>query len=167
MTALSSQDQFEIAAVQLEMTQGAMMSNFYTLAVALYRIDRMKVKAAKIMKLAPDFQQKLRKLASGEVGLANANRLKDMMRGFKADVLALQTLQKDLQEAVFPVLEKLKGERFEETFLDLHVKAARFEAVASRWIIIITEANNPDQTRPIVNRIKGMHEVMVASSKED
>lgn len=166
MSGLSSHDQFAVAAELLHCPQGTLMANFYRLAVALSATERLKAKATRLIKAAPNFQEKMRKLAGGDIGVANTNRLRDLMRGFKSDLGRLQGLQQAMVGSIFPVLEKLQGDRFNQTFEDLHVEAARFDAVLTRWTIILTEAGNPDPTRPVVNRIRGMHEVMTKTQGE-
>ncbi|WP_028877872.1 hypothetical protein [Terasakiella pusilla] len=150
-------DQFILAAKVLEIPTSEVMARLFKYGVALTLIERIKVKALKIRKAQPAFEATLRKLAAEDTGPVAKSRIKDIFLGFKQELDQMAKEYTALGRQLQPIIEKMKKDNFEKSYADLHRAAARLDALASRWMIIIGEANNPDAMRTPVERIKGMH----------
>lgn len=154
---IAPKDQFILAAKVLEISTAEVMGRLFKYSVALTLIERIKAKALKIRKAQPAFEATLRKLASADTGPVAKCRIKDIFLGFKQELDLMAREYTALSRQLQPLLEKMKKDSFDKSFADLHRAAARLDALASRWVIIIGEANNPDNMRAPVERIKGMH----------
>lgn len=156
---IPAKGQFTLAARVLEVSTSEVMARLFKYGVALTLIERIKAKALKVRKAQPAFEATLRKLAAADTGPVAKSRIKDIFLGFKQELDQMAKEYTALSRQLQPIIEKMKKDHFEKSFADLHRAAARLDALASRWVIIIGEANNPDNMRTPVERIKGMHTV--------
>ena len=151
------QKQFELASNALGIPTNEVVNRLFKYGVALTLIERIKNKALKIKKSQAAFEGVLRKLAQTDSGPAAKTRIKEVFIGFKKDLDLMAKEFSNLPKELSPIIDKMSKDNFESSFDSLHRSAARLDAIASRWVIIINEANNQDKTRSPVDKIKGMH----------
>ena len=154
-----AQKQFEMASAALDISVSEVINRMFKLGIALTLIERIKIKAVKIRKAKPQFETALRKLGTSNCGPIAKSRLKDIFVGFTEELDQMAKIYTQLNKELMPITEKLKKDNFDAFFRDLHNTAARLDALASRWIIIINEANSNDNAKTPVEKIKGMHKV--------
>ncbi|SCA57017.1 hypothetical protein MTBPR1_40040 [Candidatus Terasakiella magnetica] len=156
------QKQFEMAAKALDISTTEVMNNLFKYAIALYNIERIKTKAVQLKKAQQKFELILRKLANTDSGPTAKTRVKDIFLGFQKDLTFMAKEIGYLNNKAFqPIIEKMHKESFQDQYLDLHRHGARLDALATRWVIIFNEANNQDNLRTTVEKIKGMHTVFM------
>ncbi|WP_135080768.1 hypothetical protein [Terasakiella sp. SH-1] len=159
-TATSPQQQFEMASSVLNIPTAEVMNRMFKYAVAIHNIDRIKAKAIQIKKAQEKFELLLRKLANSDSGPSATTRVKEIFLGFKKELALMDKQVAYLGgQCLQPIITKMHRDSFDEQFLELHRHGARLDAMASRWVIIFNEANNQDNIRNTVERIKGMHKV--------
>ena len=157
--AMAPKDQFALASKVLEIPTNEVVNRLFKLGVALTLIERIKGKALKIRKAQGAFEGILRKLAASDSGPTATTRIKEIFIGFKQELDLMAKEYTHLSQELQPIIDKMKKDNFDQTFADLHRAAAKLDALASRWVIIIGEANNPDTAKNPVQKIKGMHKV--------
>ncbi len=155
----SPQDQFAMAAKELNISTTEVMNRLFKYGIALTLIERIKNKAFRIKKAESQFEGALRRLAQTDSGPAAKTRIKEIFLGFKKDLEQMGKEVANLPKELEPITTCMHKDSFEDRFSKLHRAAARLDALASRWLIIIGEANNKDKMRSDVDRIKGMHKV--------
>lgn len=156
---MPAQKQFEMASKALDISTTEVMNRLFKYGVALTLIERIKNKALRIKKAQAQFEGVLRKLAHTDSGPAAKTRIKEIFLGFKQDLDQMGKEFTNLSKALEPIIECMHKDTFDKRFSALHQVAARLDAIASRWIIVIAEANNKDRTHSDVQKIKGMHKV--------
>lgn len=154
--ALPPQKQFAMASEILEIPTTEVLDRLYKYSVALTLIERIKAKAVKVKKAQPAFEKALRQLAGNNAGAASKTRIKEIFMGFHKDLELMTKEFATLPKELSPILGKMHNNNFATSYTSLHRHAARIDAIASRWLIIINEANNQSPAS-IVEKIKGMH----------
>lgn len=154
-----AQKQFEMASTALDISVTEVINRMFKLGIALTLIERIKINAVKIRKAKPQFEGALRKLGATNCGPIAKSRLKEIFVGFTEELDQMAKVYTQLNKELMPITEKLKKDNFETFFSELHKTAARLDALSSRWMIIMNEANSNDNTKSPVERIKGMHKV--------
>jgi len=154
--ATPPQKQFTMAGELLEISTTEVLERLYKYAVALTLIERIKAKAIKVKKSQPSFEKSLRQLAGNNAGAASKNRIKDIFMGFHKDLEVMTKEFASLPKELSPILKKMHRDQFGTSYTSLHRHAARLDAIASRWLIIINEAEHQSPAS-IVEKIKGMH----------
>lgn len=154
--ATPPQAQFEMAAKVLEIPNSEIMSRIYKYSVALTLIERIKTKAIKVKKSQPSFEKSLRRLANANEGRASKTRIKEIFMGYQKDLDLMANEFSTLVQELSPILQKMHKDNFEASYSSLHRAAARLDAIASRWLIIINEADSQGPAST-VEKVKGMH----------
>ncbi|NVK17095.1 MAG: hypothetical protein HWE30_00215 [Methylocystaceae bacterium] len=160
--AMPAKDQFALAAKVLDISTNEVVNRLFKYGVALTLIERIKGKALKIRKAQSGFEGILRKLANSDIGPTAKTRIKEIFLGFKQELDLMAKEYTNLSKQLQPIIEKMKKDNFDKSYSDLHRVAARLDALASRWMIIIGEANNPDTAQTPVQKVKGMHKVFTS-----
>ncbi|MDV7338131.1 hypothetical protein RYZ26_00890 [Terasakiella sp. A23] len=155
--ATAPKDQFALASKILGIPTNEVMNRLYKLGVALTLIEGIKMKALKIRKAEAAFEASLRKLASNDSGPTAKTRIKEIFVGFKKELDLMAKAYTQITRELSPIIEKMQKDNFDQSFSNLHRSAAVLDAMASRWVIIIGEANNKAHRPGEI--IKGMHKV--------
>ncbi len=156
--ATPAQAQFELAAKVLGISTTQVMNRLFKYAVALTFIEAIQNKANQIQRAKTKFEGLLRKLAASEPGPTAKTRIKEIYLGFQKDLKLMSQEIDEINQFLKSLITKMKKEDFEEHFFSFHRIGARLDAIASRWVIIMNEANSNDARTP-VEKIKGMHTV--------
>jgi hypothetical protein len=155
----SPQDQFELAASEFHITTNEVMIRLSKFAVAATLVERIKIKAIQLKKAESQFELMLRKLGSASEGAVSKTRIKEMFIGFKNDLNTLARELTKLNHFFDDIFQSMDNEKFDPAFQTYHKHAAIIDAVASRWVIIMSEAKRNDNSRSLAEQIKGMHSV--------
>lgn len=152
------QQQFELASQVLETTTANVMNRLFKYAVALTLIERIKAKAAKVTKARPALESTFRKMGTQCSSAIAKNRLKDLFLGYQKDMQTLNQEYASLNALLIPILDKMRDDTFEPAYLNLHMQAAKIDAIATLWSIILADLKNPS-SKGVTEQIKNMHTV--------
>ncbi|WP_419798058.1 MAG: hypothetical protein ACNI26_17650 [Terasakiella sp.] len=156
--ATSAQAQFELAAKVLGISTTQVMNRLFKYAIALTFIETIQNKALQIHKAKTKFEGLLRKLAASEPGPTAKTRIKEIYLGFQKDLKLMSQEIDQINQFLKSLTAKMNKDNFDDQFIEFHRIGARLDAIASRWIIIISEANSNGARTP-VEKIKGMHTI--------
>jgi len=156
--ATPPQAQFELAAKVLGISTTQVVNRLFKFAIAFTFIEGIQNKAVQIHKAKTKFEGLLRKLAASEPGPTAKTRIKEIYLGFQKDLKLMSQEIEEIKQFLTSLADKMNKDHFEEYFTNFHHIGARLDAIASRWVIIMNEANSNDARTP-VEKIKGMHKV--------